>query len=177
MGLTRLIFNRLAFGLVTLVVITILISLALEALPGDFAEQRLGQSATPETIAAIRDQLGLNEPIHIRYLEWLGKFLQGDMGVSLSNSRPVSELLATRLGNTVFLAASAAVVAVPLALILGYSRGTVSGNAAGQDHLDHDAGCNLPARILCRIHARRPVCGQLATVSSYFKHIRQHAVG
>ncbi len=119
MGLTRLIFNRLAFGLVTLVVITILISLALEALPGDFAEQRLGQSATPETIAAIRDQLGLNEPIHIRYLEWLGKFLQGDMGVSLSNSRPVSELLATRLGNTVFLAASAAVVAVPLALILG----------------------------------------------------------
>ena len=119
MGLTRLIFNRLAFGLVTLVVITILISLALEALPGDFAEQRLGQSATPETIAAIRDQLGLNEPIHIRYLEWLGKFLQGDMGVSLSNSRPVSELLATRLGNSVFLAASAAVVAVPLALILG----------------------------------------------------------
>ena len=119
MGLTKLIVQRFAFGLVTLLVITILISLALEALPGDFAEQRLGQSATPETIAAIRDQLGLNQPIHIRYLQWLGNFLQGDMGISLSNSRPVAELLASRLGNTLFLAVASAIVAVPLALFLG----------------------------------------------------------
>jgi len=119
MGLTRLVIKRLAFGVVTLLVITILISLALEALPGDFAEQRLGQSATPETIAAIRAQLGLNEPIYIRYVQWLGNFLQGDMGVSLSNSRPVAELLATRLGNTLFLASVSAIVAVPLALFLG----------------------------------------------------------
>ena len=119
MGLTKLIVHRFAFGLVTLLVITILISLALEALPGDFAEQRLGQSATPETIAAIRDQLGLNQPIHIRYLQWLGNFLQGDMGISLSNSRPVAELLASRLGNTLFLAVASAIVAVPLALFLG----------------------------------------------------------
>ena len=119
MGLTKLIVHRFAFGLVTLFVITILISLALEALPGDFAEQRLGQSATPETIAAIRDQLGLNQPIHIRYLQWLGNFLQGDMGISLSNSRPVAELLASRLGNTLFLAVASAIVAVPLALFLG----------------------------------------------------------
>ena len=119
MGLAKLIVHRFAFGLVTLLVITILISLALEALPGDFAEQRLGQSATPETIAAIRDQLGLNQPIHIRYLQWLGNFLQGDMGISLSNSRPVAELLASRLGNTLFLAVASAIVAVPLALFLG----------------------------------------------------------
>ena len=119
MGLTRLICKRLAFGVITLLVITILISLALEALPGDFAEQRLGQSATPETVAAIRAQLGLNEPIHVRYLKWLGNFLRGDMGISLSNSRPVAELLATRLGNTLFLASISAVVAVPLALFLG----------------------------------------------------------
>ena len=119
MGLTKLIVHRFAFGLVTLLVITILISLALEALPGDFAEQRLGQSATPETIAAIRDQLGLNQPVHIRYVQWLGNFLQGDMGISLSNSRPVAELLASRLGNTLFLAVASAIVAVPLALFLG----------------------------------------------------------
>lgn len=119
MGLTRLIANRIAFGLITLIVITLLISLALEALPGDFAEQRLGQSATPETIAAIRAQLGLNEPILVRYWQWLSNFLQGDMGISLSNSRPVAELLATRLGNTLFLASAAAIVAVPLALFLG----------------------------------------------------------
>lgn len=119
MGLTRLIANRVAFGLITLIVITLLISLALEALPGNFAEQRLGQSATPETIAAIQTQLGLDQPIHIRYLQWLGNFLQGDMGISLANSRPVSELLATRLGNTLFLASASAIVAVPLALFLG----------------------------------------------------------
>ena len=119
MGLTKLIVQRFAFGLVTLLVITLLISLALEALPGDFAEQRLGQSATPETIAAIRAQLGLNQPIHVRYLQWLGNFLQGDMGISLSNSRPVAELLASRLGNTLFLAVASAIVAVPLALFLG----------------------------------------------------------
>ena len=119
MGLTRLIFNRLAFGLITLLVITMLISLALEALPGNFAEQRLGQSATPETIAAIQTQLGLDKPIHVRYFQWLGNFLQGDMGVSLSNNRPVSELLGTRLANTLFLAVASAIVAVPLALFLG----------------------------------------------------------
>ncbi len=119
MGLTKLIANRLFFGLITLLVITVLISLALEALPGDFAEQRLGQSATPETIAAIREQLGLNKPVLVRYVEWLANFLQGDMGVSLSNNRPVSELLATRLGNTLFLAVASAIVAVPLALLLG----------------------------------------------------------
>lgn len=119
MGLTTLILKRLVFGLVTLFAITLLISLALEALPGDFAEQRLGQSATPETIAAIREQLGLNKPVLIRYIEWLGNFVQGDMGVSLSNNRPVAELLATRLGNTLFLAVASAIVAVPLALILG----------------------------------------------------------
>ena len=119
MGLTRLIFNRFLFGLITLLAITLLISLALEALPGDFAEQRLGQSATPETIAAIREQLGLNKPVLVRYVEWLGNFVKGDMGISLSNSRPVAELLATRLGNTLFLAVSSAIVAVPLALFLG----------------------------------------------------------
>ncbi len=119
MGLTRLIFNRFLFGLITLLAITLLISLALEALPGDFAEQRLGQSATPETIAAIREQLGLNKPVLVRYAEWLGNFVKGDMGISLSNSRPVAKLLATRLGNTLFLAVSSAIVAVPLALFLG----------------------------------------------------------
>ena len=119
MGLTRLIVNRFAFGVLTLFAITLLISLALEVLPGDFAEQRLGQSATPETIAAIREQLGLNKPVLVRYAQWLGNFVQGDMGISLSNNRPVSELLATRLGNTLFLAVSSAIVAVPLALLLG----------------------------------------------------------
>lgn len=119
MGLFNLIWRRTAFGLITLLVITILISLAVEALPGDFAEQRLGQAATPETVAAIRAQLGLDRPVLVRYWHWLSSFLQGDMGVSLANARPVAELMASRLGNTIFLAAMSALVAVPLALFLG----------------------------------------------------------
>ena len=119
MGLFNLIARRTAFGLITLLVITVLISLAVEALPGDFAEQRLGQAATPETVAAIRQQLGLDRPVLVRYWEWLSSFLQGDMGVSLANARPVAELLGTRLGNTLYLAAMSAIVAVPLALLLG----------------------------------------------------------
>ena len=119
MGLLRLISRRAFFGQVTLFAITLLISLAIEALPGDFAEQRLGQAATPETVAAIRTQLGLDRPIYIRYFEWLGNFVQGDMGVSLANRRPVAELMQTRLGNTLYLASLSALVAIPLALFLG----------------------------------------------------------
>ncbi len=119
MGLLNLIARRSAFGLITLIVITILISLAVEALPGDFAEQRLGQAATPETVQAIRAQLGLDRPVVVRYWDWLSSFVQGDMGISLANSRPVSELMASRLTNTLFLAVTAAIVAVPLALFLG----------------------------------------------------------
>lgn len=111
--------KRLAFGLVTLFVISILIFLGVEALPGDLAEAVLGQSATPETVAAFRRELGLDLPPHVRYFEWIGDLMQGDLGRSLANGRPIAELLADRLYNTVFLAATAAVIAVPIAIALG----------------------------------------------------------
>ncbi len=79
----------------------------------------LGQEATPETVAAFRKELKLDLPPHVRYFAWLGDFLRGDMGNSLANKRPISELIFWRFQNTMFLAASAAVVAVPVAVILG----------------------------------------------------------
>jgi peptide/nickel transport system permease protein len=88
-------------------------------LPGDVAEEILGQSATPETVAALRRDLGLDRPAHIRYFEWLGDMAQGDFGRSLANKREITELLGTRLWNTLFLAGYAAVIAVPLSLALG----------------------------------------------------------
>ena len=72
-----------------------------------------------KTVAAIRRELGLDLPMHTRYLEWLGNALQGDFGTSLANRRPVSDLIGTRLGNTLFLALYAAAIAVPLSLALG----------------------------------------------------------
>lgn len=111
--------QRLALGLLTLVAVSLIIFLAVELLPGDLAEAILGQAALPETVAAFRRELRLDLPPHERYIEWLGAMMQGDMGRSLANNREISELIGVRFGNTLFLAAYAAVIAVPLALILG----------------------------------------------------------
>lgn len=117
--LATLIVKRLAFGVLSLFIISLLIFLGVEALPGDLAQSILGQAATPETIAAFRSKLGLDLPPHTRYLDWISRFLQGDLGVSLANGRDISELLGARLSNTLFLASTAAVVSIPLAIILG----------------------------------------------------------
>jgi len=117
--LVELILKRIAFGVLTLLVISVLIAVGVELLPGDLAQAILGQAATPETVAAFRRELGLDLPLHMRYVTWLGSFLQGDMGTSLANQREIAELIGTRLGNTLFLASVAAIVSVPLAVMLG----------------------------------------------------------
>jgi len=114
-----IVVKRLALGLLTIIVISVLIFVGIEALPGDLATTILGQSATPETVAAFRKELKLDLPPHVRYFAWLGDFMRGDLGTSLANKRPISELIVWRFENTMFLAASAAVVAVPIAVILG----------------------------------------------------------
>ncbi|MEY3003175.1 MAG: hypothetical protein RLZZ491_351 [Pseudomonadota bacterium] len=115
----RMILARIALGIGLLLIVSLVIFWATELLPGDLATQLLGQSATPETVAALRNQLGLNEPAPLRYWNWLTAALTGDFGVSLANGRPISDLIAARLGNTVFLALYAAALSVPISLILG----------------------------------------------------------
>lgn len=117
--LQKLILSRLALGGVTLFVVSALMFVGVELLPGDLAQQILGQSATAETLAAFRAELGLDLPAHIRYFEWVSGLAQGDLGQSLASGRAVSDLLATRLANTMFLAGYAAVIAVPIAVTLG----------------------------------------------------------
>ena len=112
----RMILTRLLLGLGTLFVVSLLIFFAVETLPGDLAQEILGQSATPETVAAFRKQLGLDLPAHIRYYSWLSGVVSGDMGTSLANGRTIASLISARLENTMFLAALAAVISVPLAL-------------------------------------------------------------
>ncbi len=111
--------QRLALGLLTLFVVSLIIFLSVELLPGDLAEAILGQAASPETVAAFRAELKLDLPAHERYFDWLTGMLQGDMGKSLATQREISELIGGRLANTLFLALMAAVIAVPLALVLG----------------------------------------------------------
>jgi peptide/nickel transport system permease protein len=118
-GLFGLVVKRILMGFLTIIVISILIFVGVEALPGDLATAILGQEATPETVAAFRKELKLDLPPHIRYFVWLGDFVRGDLGNSLANKRPVAGLISWRFANTMFLAASAAVVAVPVAILLG----------------------------------------------------------
>ncbi len=114
-----LIGRRLAYGLVTLLVVSVLIFFAVELLPGDIAQAVLGQSATEATVAALRERMGLDRPAGLRYLDWLGGALRGDFGVSLISGERVGTTIGPRFLATLFLAAYAAVIAVPLAIGLG----------------------------------------------------------
>ncbi len=115
-----LVAQRLGLGLISLFVVTLFIASGVELLPGDLAETLLGQSATPETVAAFRAEIGLDLPFHIRYVVWLGGIVQGDLGHSLANSYVVvTELIGPRVFNTLFLAVMAASMAVPVGLTLG----------------------------------------------------------
>ncbi len=115
----KLIGRRLALGVLTLLVVSALIFASTEVLPGDVATAILGQQATPEALAAIRAELGLDRPALVRYADWLLGFVQGDLGRSLANRQPIAAQIGQRLGNTLFLAGVAAVIAVPLAVGLG----------------------------------------------------------
>ncbi|MGV8989699.1 MAG: ABC transporter permease [Cypionkella sp.] len=114
-----LILKRLALGVVTLFIISILIFGAVEMLPGDIAQAVLGQSATPENLAALRLQMGLDQPATVRYFHWLVGAMSGDFGTSLITGDRVSATIGPRLQNTLFLASYAAAMAVPLAIFLG----------------------------------------------------------
>lgn len=121
------VLKRVGLGIVTLVIVSAIIFSSVSLLPGDFGETVLGQAATEDTVAAFRRELGLDEPAVTRYFSWLGSALKGDFGTSFSGrsasgvdrSRSVASLVGPRLYNTFFLAGVTALVAVPLALILG----------------------------------------------------------
>ena len=117
--LASLVAKRLGLGLLTLLVVSLLIFLAVELLPGDIAQAVLGRGATEETVAVLRERLGLDRPTPLRYLDWLGGVLRGDLGVSLISGEPVAGAIAERLGNTLFLSLYAAAIAVPLSIALG----------------------------------------------------------
>jgi len=129
-GLSGLVLKRLASGLVTLLIVTLIVFGGTELLPTDVAEAILGQHATPETVAALREKLNLNRPAYERYFEWLINFLRGDLGQSLSSGREISDLIDGRLQNSLFLAATAAIIAIPLAVGLGLLAALYEGRAA-----------------------------------------------
>jgi len=115
----QLIVNRLLLGVLTLFAVSVLIFVCTEILPGDVASAVLGQGATPEALVIFRAELGLDTPAYLRYWNWLIGALQGDLGVALTNKRVIVDEVMPRLGNTLFLAGYAALIAIPLAVGLG----------------------------------------------------------
>ncbi len=115
----KLVVQRIALGLLLLLAVSAVIFLGVEALPGDTAQAILGQQATPEALANLREQMGLDQPALSRYFSWLGGVLQGDLGTALTNKADIAQSIGQRLGNTLFLAGCAAAISVPLAILLG----------------------------------------------------------
>ena len=117
--LSRLILRRIGLGLLTLWLVSLIVFAAVLALPGDAATAILGKEATPDRVAALRDQLNLNDSVISQYFQWLGGLLTGDLGTSAATQEPVSDLLSARVGNSVFLVLVASLVALPLSLLIG----------------------------------------------------------
>jgi len=119
MTLTSLIAKRLLLGVVILFVVSVLIFLGTEILPGDVAQAILGQGATPELVANVRARLGLDDPVIVRYVRWLSSILSGNLGTSMVSGADIAGLLSERVFNTALLAGVTALVAVPLSISLG----------------------------------------------------------
>lgn len=115
----RLLTRRLVLGLLTLWLVSVVVFVATQALPGNAALAILGKEATPERVAALSGQLHLDDSLISQYGHWLAGILHGDLGISAAARAPVSELIGTRIANSAFLVIIAGLVAIPLSLALG----------------------------------------------------------
>jgi peptide/nickel transport system permease protein len=122
-----LIIRRLGIGLVTVIAVSFIIFLGTKILPGDAAQIRLGQSATAENVAAFRARLGLDQPYYMQYFLWAKNFLAGDLGTSLASDVPITELIADRYKNTLFVSVLTAIIGVPISLALGVTAAMFPG--------------------------------------------------
>lgn len=121
--------QRVSGIVLTLLIVSIMVFFVTALLPGDAAQQSLGQFATPEQLAALRQQMGLEQPALVRYFSWLTGLLHGDMGLSLSNQAPITQLISGRLSSSMTLAGVTAAISVPLALVIGICSAMFRGSA------------------------------------------------
>jgi peptide/nickel transport system permease protein len=117
--MTVYLIRRVGFILLTMLLASIVIFAATQLLPGDPASVMLGQFATPEAVANLREELGLNRPVYVQYLDWLTSFVQGDWGESMVSKQPVQPMIMSRLRNSAMLGAVALLFYVPLGILLG----------------------------------------------------------
>jgi peptide/nickel transport system permease protein len=115
----QMVLQRIAIGFGTLIVVSIIVFVATSILPGDVAQIILGQSATPETLAALRAELGMDQPGYVRYFLWLGNMATGDLGISKAGGATIASLIGGRIGNTMMMTGLVALIAIPISIALG----------------------------------------------------------
>ena len=118
-GLAGFILRRVLLGLLVLVLVSVVVFAATEALPGDPARSILGRTATPASLKALREQLHLNQPVLSQYWNWITGLAHGDLGTSLAAREPVSTYLHYRLINSAFLVVVAGLISIPLSIAIG----------------------------------------------------------
>ncbi|MHB1570736.1 MAG: ABC transporter permease, partial [Solirubrobacteraceae bacterium] len=117
--MARFLLRRVLLGLLTLLLVSVVVFAATQALPGNAATAILGRNATPARVAALTRQLHLNEPVVTQYTHWLGDIVQGNLGISAATEQPVTQYISGRVDNSAFLVLISALVAIPLSILLG----------------------------------------------------------
>ncbi|MCO5197425.1 MAG: ABC transporter permease [Anaerolineae bacterium] len=128
--MSRYVVRRLGFLLLTLLLTSMIIFLITQVLPGDPARVILGREAGEQAVALLREELGLNDPLVVQYVRWLGNFITGDWGTSYSTGTEIRPFVMQRLRNSMMLAVVALLIAVPLAVFLGVWAGLREGKPA-----------------------------------------------
>jgi peptide/nickel transport system permease protein len=126
--LLKLLAQRIALAVLSLLAVSVIVFAITAVLPGDAAQEQLGQESTPEALAALRAKMGLNVPAPTRYVRWLTGLMHGDLGVSSITQLPVKELIGSRLPNSLLLATVTALFSVPIALTLGITAAVFRGS-------------------------------------------------
>ncbi|WP_181433291.1 ABC transporter permease [Curtobacterium sp. MCLR17_055] len=121
------VLRRVGIAVLTVVLASLFVFLAVQALPGDVAQQLLGQNATPDAVKQLRETLGLDQNVWLRYLQWLGGAVHGDFGTSLVSGEPVAPTLFTAFRNSMLIAVPAMLVGVTVSLTLGVVAGVRRG--------------------------------------------------
>lgn len=126
--MARFALLRFLSAIPTLLMVSVAVFAIIRAVPGDPVAVMLGEGASPEAIAALRDRLGLDQPLPLQFLHWLGNVLTGDLGTSIQNGQPVLDTIVSRflvsLPIVLLAVAIAVLIAVPLGIYAGSRRGS-----------------------------------------------------
>ena len=126
----RFLLRRIGLALVTLWLLSVIIFVACEVMPGDVARNILGPTAAPEAVAALNEELGTDRPVFVRYADWIAGVVQGDLGESYAFGRPVDEMVGQALWNSAKLALIAFLLVVPAGILGGVLAALHEGRAA-----------------------------------------------